>query len=52
MKAGFWINEDRAGVGLDRWAVWVMGQVVGLELWVRWWVWGCGVEIGGFLSII
>ena len=39
VKAGFWINEDRGGVGLDRWAVWVMGQVVGLGLWCGdWWV--------------
>ena len=38
--------ENRGGMGLDRWVVWVMGldrwamwvigQVVGLELWIRW----------------
>ena len=46
-RRGFWILdqhgsteiEDCGGLCLGRWAVWVMGQVVGLELWVRWWVW-------------
>ena len=44
---GFWILDwrrsteigDRGGLCLDRWAVWIVGQVVGLELWVKWWVW-------------
>ena len=44
---GFWILDRRrsteigdcGGLCLDRWAVWIVGQVVGLELWVKWWVW-------------
>ena len=46
-RCGFWILDwhgsteigDRGGLCLDQWAMWVVGQVVGLELWVKWWVW-------------
>ena len=46
---------DCGGLCLDRRAMWVVGQVVGLDrwinvLWVMWWRGFGSVEIGGFLD--